>query len=138
MRPHIPTDWPRYFEQHLNAGDLPAVMDLYEPGATFVAESGDTIVGRDGIRRAVAGLIAAKAKLHGRVVRHVVVGDVGVLYTDWRGTSVDPLSGATVDQPTSAIEVVRRQSDGTWKLIMGDPNGRGRAAAGPKPPDIAG
>jgi hypothetical protein len=38
------------FEQNLNAGDLDAVMALYEPNARFVARSGETIVGRDRIR----------------------------------------------------------------------------------------
>jgi hypothetical protein len=31
-----PEDWPRLFEQSLNAGDLDAVMALYEPEARFV------------------------------------------------------------------------------------------------------
>jgi hypothetical protein len=34
-------------------------------------------------------------------------------------------SGETVEHHSRAIEVVRRQPDGTWKLIVGDPNGRG-------------
>ena len=59
MPAHEPEDWPRVFEQHLNAGDLEAVVALY-------------------------------ADVHGR-----------------------------------AIEIVRRQPDGTWKLIVGDPHGRG-------------
>jgi hypothetical protein len=32
MLPNKPEDWPHVFEQHLNAGDLDAVMALYEPG----------------------------------------------------------------------------------------------------------
>jgi uncharacterized membrane protein len=33
--PYKPEDWPRVFEQHLNAGDLDTVMMLYEPEAHF-------------------------------------------------------------------------------------------------------
>jgi hypothetical protein len=36
MLPDKPEDWPRVFEQHLNAGDLDAVVTLYEPEARFV------------------------------------------------------------------------------------------------------
>jgi hypothetical protein len=36
MLPYKPDDWPRVFEQHLNASDLDAVMALYEPEARFV------------------------------------------------------------------------------------------------------
>jgi ketosteroid isomerase-like protein len=33
-------------------------------------------------------------------------------------------SGKTVAVHHKAIEVLRRQPDGAWKLIVGDPNGR--------------
>jgi hypothetical protein len=38
--PDKPEDWHRVFEQHLNVGDLDAVMALYEP----VSRSGETLV----------------------------------------------------------------------------------------------
>jgi ketosteroid isomerase-like protein len=53
----------------------------------------------------------------------VSVGDIAQLYTDFEGTTVDS-SGNTVPVHSKAIEVLRRQPDGGWKLIMGDPNGR--------------
>ena len=31
MLPDKPEDWPACFTQHLNAGELDVVMDLYEP-----------------------------------------------------------------------------------------------------------
>jgi hypothetical protein len=42
--PDKPEDWPRVFEQHLNAVDLDAVMALYESEARFVSRSGETLV----------------------------------------------------------------------------------------------
>ena len=69
-------------------------------------------------------MIKAKTQLHSRVVRAVTVGDVAQLYTDFEGTTVDS-SGKTTPLHHKAIEVLRRQTDGGWKLIMGDPNGRG-------------
>jgi uncharacterized protein (TIGR02246 family) len=123
MSPHKPEDWPRVFEQHLNTGDLDAVMALYEPEARFVAQSGETIVGRDRIREVLAGLIQSKTQLQSRVMRAVTVDDVAQLYTDFHGTTTDA-SGKTIEMRTKAIEVLRRQPDGTWKLIVGDPNGR--------------
>jgi ketosteroid isomerase-like protein len=58
-----------------------------------------------------------------RVVKAVTVGGVALLYTDFEGTMVDG-SGKTVPLHPKAVEVLRRQPDGTWKLIVGDPNGR--------------
>jgi ketosteroid isomerase-like protein len=39
--------------------------------------------------------------------------DVALLYTDWEG-----------DRSSRAIELLRRQPDGSWRLIVGDPRGR--------------
>jgi uncharacterized protein (TIGR02246 family) len=121
--PDKPEDWPRQFEQRLNAGDLDAVITLYEPEAHFVNKSGETLRGRDAIRKVLGGLIEAKTHFQSRVVRAVTVGDIAQLYTDFEGTRVDE-SGKTVPVHNNAIEILRRQSDGSWKLIMGDPNGR--------------
>jgi ketosteroid isomerase-like protein len=123
MFPDKPEDWPRVFVQYLNAGDLNAVMALYEPEARFVTKSGEILIDRDRIRKVVGGLIEAKARLHSRVVKAVTVGDIAQLYTDFEGTLNDE-SGKSVAIRNKAIEVLRRQPDGTWKLIVGDPNGR--------------
>jgi uncharacterized protein (TIGR02246 family) len=103
--PHKPEDWPRDFEQHLNGGDLDAVMALYEPEARFVTRSGETLVGRDAIREVLAGMIAAKTQFRSRVARAVTVGDIAQLYTDFEGTTVDS-SGNTVSVHSKAIEVI--------------------------------
>ena len=118
--PHKPEDWPRVFEHHLNAGDLEAIMALYEQEARFVARSGETVVGRDAIRKVLATMIDAKTRLHSHVVKAVTVGDIAQLYTDFEGTTDDG-SGKTVAIHNKAIEVLRRQPDGAWKLIVGDP-----------------
>jgi uncharacterized protein (TIGR02246 family) len=123
MSPHEPDEWPSAFERHLNAGDLEATLALYEPDARFVAPSGETLVGRDAIRPVLRGLIAAKTSFASRVVRAVVAGEIAVLYTDFSGTTRDA-RGETVPIRSAAIEVLRRQPDGTWKLVVGDPNGR--------------
>ena len=120
---NTPDDWPRVFEKHLNAGDLDAVIALYEPEARFVTQSGDTLIGRDAIRNVLSIMIDAKTRLHGRIMRVVTVGNIAQLYTDFKGTTVDS-SKKTVPVHNKAIEVLRRQSDGDWKLIIGDPNAR--------------
>jgi uncharacterized protein (TIGR02246 family) len=124
MLPSNPEDWPRVFEQHLNAGDLDKVMSLYEPDARFVAPSGETLIGRDRIRQVIAGLIQANTKFQNRVLRVSRIDDLALLYTDFDGTTVDG-SGKTIELRSRAIEVLRRQPDGTWKLVIGDPNARG-------------
>jgi uncharacterized protein (TIGR02246 family) len=123
MLPSNPEDWPSVFEQHLNAGDLDEVMSLYEPDARFVAPSGETLIGRDRIRQVIAELIQSNTKFESRVLRVSRIDDLALLYTDFDGTTVDG-SGKTIELRSKAIEVLRRQPDGTWKLIIGDPNAR--------------
>jgi ketosteroid isomerase-like protein len=71
----------------------------------------------------LGGLIEAKTQFQSRVVRTTIIGDIAQLYTDFEGTRVDD-GGKTNPVRNKAIEVLRRQPDGSWKLIMGDPNGR--------------
>lgn len=123
MLPLKPEDWPQVFEQRFNAGDLDAVMALYEPDARFVARSGEVLIGHERIREALGKLIGAQTQFRSRVVRAVTVADVAQLSTDFEGTATDD-SGKTVAIRNKAIEVLRRQPAGDWKLIMGDPNGR--------------
>jgi ketosteroid isomerase-like protein len=121
-----PEDWQRVFEQYLNAGDLDSVMALYESEARFVMKSGETLAGHDRIRKALVGMIRSKTKLQSRVLKTITVGDIAQLsqlYTDFEGTKIGD-SGNTVPVRNKAIEVLRRQPDGSWKLITGDPNGR--------------
>lgn len=121
--PRTPADWPREFTDHLNVGELDSVMALYEPQASLVQRSGETLIGRDKIRPVLAELVRTKTRLDYRVVRVITVDDVAVLYTDFQGTTLDA-AGEPLAIVNHAVEVLRRQSDGSWKLIVGDPNGR--------------
>src|SRR5438132_1312930 len=123
MLPRKPEDWPSLFAQHLNSGDLEAVAALYAQNARFVARSGETIVGRDRVRDMLMQMIRSKTKLQSRVIKAISADDVAVLYTDFQGTTMD-VSEKTIDIRYNAIEVLRRQPDSCWKLIVGDPSGR--------------
>ena len=85
--PSQPGDWPRQFEKQLNAGDLDGVMALYEKDARFVTRTGETLVGRDAIRKELGGLMEAKTQFHSRVVRATIIGEMAQLHTDFEGTT---------------------------------------------------
>jgi len=99
----------------------------YEPEARLVTPAGETLVGREQIRRVLAKLIDAQTRLRSRVVRRVTAGDVAVLYTDFEGTTLDA-SGREIEVRQRAVEVLRRQAGGSWLLLVGDPTGRQREA----------
>ena len=125
MFPQKPEDWPLVFAQHINAGDLDAALALYEPDAHFISPSGETLVGCDEIRKVLGSLIDAKTRfLSSQVIKAVTAGNIAQLYTDFERTMADS-SGNTVTRRDKAIEILRRHPDGSWGLIVGDPNGRG-------------
>lgn len=112
------------FERHLNAGDLEALVSLYEEDAVFVPQPGVVRAGRPAIREAFEAFLAARPRLHLRVAQVVRSGDLAVLYGEWSGTVTDP-AGATQSIAGRSIEVVRRQADGTWRFVVDDPYARG-------------
>ncbi len=125
MAARTPEECDALFERHLNAGEVEALLALYEPGATLVPNPGETAVGHAAIREVLAGFVAAKAQLHMQVTRVYRSGDdLAMLYNDWTGHFTDP-DGARVEIAGGAIEVVRRQPDGTWRYAVDDPYARG-------------
>ena len=113
------------FGQHVNAGDLDALVGLYEPDAVLAAQPGEApSVGHAAIRETLGGLIAMKAHIVMKVVQTYRTGDVAVLYNDWHGTITGP-DGQPVRMEGKALEVVRRQADGTWRFAVDDPYARG-------------
>jgi uncharacterized protein (TIGR02246 family) len=125
MAARTPEECDALFERYLNAGELDALVALYEPGATLVPNPDERAVGQAAIREALAPLIAAKAQMRLRVGHVLYAGDdLAMLYDDWSGHLTDP-DGARVAIAGQAIEVVRRQPDGTWRFAIDDPYARG-------------
>jgi uncharacterized protein (TIGR02246 family) len=120
MGARTPEDCDRLFAEHVNAGNLDGVVGLYEPGASLLQQDGSVVIGKSAIREALSGLISAGARFRMNVTRTILAGDdLAVLYNDWTMTA-----GGNQMQG-KALEVVRRQPDGTWLYAIDDPFVRG-------------
>jgi uncharacterized protein (TIGR02246 family) len=114
------------FGEYMNAGDLEALLALYEPTCGYVQGDGGVVVGPEAIRASFTRLLAMKPRIEITVVKVVPAGDgLAMVYSDWRLTAKGP-DGALVTRAGRALEVVRRQTDGTWRLAADDPFARGR------------
>ena len=122
MAARTPEDVDRLFGESVNAGDAAAVAALYEKDGVLVFQ-GTTFQGPEQIRAFLEGMTAAKAKIAMNVKHVVQAGDVAVLYNDWSMT-VTGADGKPEASSGKAIEVVRRQPDGTWKFVVDDPAAR--------------
>lgn len=122
MAANDPEDLDRLFGENVNAGDAAAVAALYEKDGVLVFQ-GTTFQGPDQIRGFLEGMTAANAKITMNVKHVVRAGDVAMLYNDWSMT-VTGTDGKAESSSGKAIEVVRRQPDGTWKYVIDDPSAR--------------
>ena len=104
----------------VNAADIEAVLQLYEPGAVLVRPSGIRIHGSDAIREATYELLQLRPRMTfeaSEVARH---GDIALFLTEWSLVGIDD-SGALVQRAGVGTEVARRQQDGSWRYVIDDP-----------------
>ncbi|HTY56520.1 MAG TPA: SgcJ/EcaC family oxidoreductase [Candidatus Binataceae bacterium] len=107
----------------LNKGDLEAAVALYEPSASMVQDSGEVVIGHAAIREIMKGFLAIKPRFTIKV-DGVQSGDGTLALTQatWSVSGTDA-DGKPVTMGSRSAEVVRRQSDGTWKFVIDNPHG---------------
>ena len=125
MPARSPEECDRLFGEHVSAGDLDKVVALYEENASFVQHDGHVARGHAAILQALSRLVAMRPKLRLEVVKVVAgAGDLAVVYNDWAMSATDP-DGKPRERTGKAIEVMRRQPDGSWRFVIDDPYARG-------------
>ena len=115
---------PRLFEERFNAGDVDGMLELYESEAALIPQPGSAALhGKEALRRALGGLLATGAKLELKESRVIQAGDVALMIHDGHlagGTAPD---GSAIDMTSRSSDVVRRQPDGTWRIVIDNPWG---------------
>lgn len=99
------------FKSYMAEGNLDGLLSLYDPEAVFVTQSGDVT---GDLRKELAPMAVAHAVFDFHINKVVRSGDIALMHTDWKVSSPQEMS-------VYAIEVARRQSDGTWRWLIGDP-----------------
>jgi ketosteroid isomerase-like protein len=104
----------RLFQQYMAEGDIDSVLSVYDPEAVILSQSREVKKGGDALRQELAPFAAAKAVFDFNIKQVVQSGDIALMHTDWKVSSPQQMS-------VHAIEVARRQPDGTWRWLIGDP-----------------
>ena len=120
MAARRPEEVDQLFVQAFSAGDLEALVALYEPAAVMVPQSGQVVTGREAIRGALQGLLTLCGEFHMEVKSVVETGGLALVRSDWSLVGTAP-GGCLVDLSGRGSEVVRRQPDGTWLYIIDNP-----------------
>lgn len=96
-----------------NTGDLNTVLNMYDATGIFVAEPGSPVSGREKFEAAVKGILSIKGKMEIKTVYCLEAGDVAVGRSEWSICDGDETKVAA-----KGIELLRRQPDGTWKVLI--------------------
>ncbi|MFF2483535.1 YybH family protein [Paenibacillus sp. NPDC058071] len=101
-------------------GDPDKLMTLYDPEAVFVAQPGVVVKGWNAIREGLSNMMELNLDFELIPKKVLEFEDTALVISKW--TMKDPLSGEIRVQGQSS-DVVRRQPDGTWVLIIDNPHG---------------
>jgi len=106
----------------INSGNLDSLMPLYESEAAFAGEPGGLAHGPQGVSEALAGFISMNGELDLEVTRVLEVDDLALVIGVWSfdGTGAD---GEPVRLASKNADVLRRQTDGTWRFVIDNPWG---------------
>ncbi len=119
-----PEECDALFEKYVNEGNLEALVALYEPAATLIPAPGQVAVGTEAIRSALKPMLDAGMQVKLNVTQTIVSGDIAATYNEWSGVARPP-GGDEMKFAGKAIEICRRQPDGTWRFAIDDPYARG-------------
>ena len=110
------------FQKAFNAGDLDALLKLYDEQSVLVAEPGKPVQGLENIKQTLMGFLALKLPIQLTVRRTYESGDVGLCVADWSIAGKGP-DGKDVKLGGTSAEVVRKTSGGNWVYVIDSPYG---------------
>jgi ketosteroid isomerase-like protein len=117
-----PNDMSRAFVDAVNAADLDALLELYEPNVKYIIRSGKVVEGSAAVRQTLERLIAAKGQMRINNKYCIVNGDIALVRAAWSftGTGQD---GKPLESRSNSAEVLRRGSGGVWRYLVDHPFG---------------
>ena len=122
MSARTPSQIHELFEDYFNAQDIDALLSLYEPTATLVPFPGPPVNGHVAIREAIQGFLSRKGQMKIEIKEVFQAGDIALLLSRWTIKGTDPVD-ASVERTGQTSDVARRQSDGSWLLVIDNPYG---------------
>ena len=106
----------------INTGDFETLVPLDEPEAVFATQPGSVTRGLPGVREALAGFIAMKGTLDLKMTRVLEASDLALVTSVWSFTGTG-LDGEPEKLAARSADVLRRQPDGSWRLVIDNPWG---------------
>ena len=123
MSARTPEEVPQLWAETFRAGDLDALVALYEEeDAMLVPQPGEAVTGIDGIREALSAFLALRPTFNLEVRKVLQTGDLALSFADWTLSGTGP-DGEPLEMAAQTSDVLRRQSDGSWRIVIDNPYG---------------
>ena len=106
------------FERAFNAGDIEALIALYEPDAALIPQPGTVAEGTAAIRDSLRWFLDRGGRITLDTKLVVTVGDLAYLANRWSLTGGTMPDGSPAQLGATTAEVARRQPDGTWLYVI--------------------
>ncbi|MGV8107677.1 MAG: YybH family protein [Nitrososphaerota archaeon] len=110
------------YVKKFNAGDISSLINMYEIDACFVSQEGEIIKGTENIRQILQSFINMNGRIESKVIGVVQTNDIALVNTEWSFNGSGP-DGKAVTIIGKATDVLRQQSDGTWRILIDNPWG---------------
>ena len=115
MPANRPEEICRLFQGSVAQGDIDSVLSVYDPEPVFLNQSGEVKSG-EALRQELAPSAATKTVFDFNIKQVVQTGDIALMHTEWKWKVMLP-----EQMSVYAIEVARRQPNGMWRWLIGDP-----------------
>jgi len=96
-----------------NTGNAETVLSMYDFNGIIVPEPGKTASGKEKFEEAIKAILSIKGKMEIKTVYCLQTGNLAVGRSEWNITD-----GDEVKISAKGIEVMMRQADGSWKIVI--------------------
>jgi ketosteroid isomerase-like protein len=96
-----------------NTGNVETVMKMYDVNGIIVPEPGKPVSGKQRFEEAIKSILSIKGKMEIKTVYCLQTGDLAVGRSEW-----NIKDGNEVKVSAKGIEVMKQQTDGSWKIVI--------------------
>ena len=122
MDANTPYELYELFSEYFNAGTIDLLLTLYTDDAVLVPAAGQEARGKPAIREALNGFLALNGTFQMERPTVIESADTALVMVKWTLKGASP-QGGPVEIAGQTSDVVRRQPEGNWLIIIDNPFG---------------